>query len=65
MKRATYICDLIKRFDPIGMADLTPAELPSTIEELIDTLFDYYVGGDLIPPNDLEFLKLIMDIERS
>ena len=59
------ICELLRAFDPYGTSELTPAELPGTIEELIDMLFDYYVGGDLIPPNDLEFLKLIMDIERS
>lgn len=59
------ICKLIKTFDPYGMSDLEPAELPNTKEELIDTLFEHYVGGDLIPPNDIEFLKLIMDIERS
>lgn len=61
----TRICELLRTFDPYGMVELEPAELPGTIEELIDTLFDYYVGGDLIPPNDPEFLKLIMDIERS
>lgn len=59
------ICKLIKTFDPYGMSDLEPAELPDTKEDLIDALFEHYVGGELIPPNDLEFLELIMHIEEA
>jgi len=65
MKRATYICDLIKNFDPIGMADLTPHECTGSIWLIIKDLIDYYVTGELIPADDTDFINLINDIKRS
>lgn len=65
MKRDRYICDLIKRFDPIGMADLTPHECAGSIWLIIRDLIDYYVTGELIPADDTDFINLINDIKRS
>lgn len=63
MKRATYICDLIKTYDPIGMADLTPHECTGSKWLIVRDLIDYYITGELTEPDDPEFIELINNIK--